>query len=60
MSLRYIAASVEGVIKKFEVLSVSPHDAQRCTEALQTLSIFNAIPFLEEVRPVTFFETIIN
>ena len=49
MSLRYIEASIEGVMKKLEVLSVSTSDAQRCTEALNTFSIFNALSVLEEV-----------
>ena len=49
MSLRYIEASIEGVMKKLEVLSVSTSDAQRCTEALNTFTIFNALPILEEV-----------
>ena len=50
MSLRYLEASIEGVIKKLEVLTISPLDAQRCTDALNTFSVFNALALLEEVQ----------
>ena len=58
MSLRYIEASIEGMIKKLEVLTVSNPDAQRCTEALNTFSIFNALSVLDEVKEKLFLNVI--